>query len=179
MLVFLLQLCCFSLSNDTHEFEAVYCVLTSATIHHTHTFVTWVSYTLYCLNVPPSYCNKCPTVLQDQLSYHLTVLLSYCLTVLLSYCPTVLMYHCPTVLLSCCLTVLLSHCLTVLLSYCPTVLLSYCTTVPLSYCPTVLVSFLLHYIITSHTVWHLYKYKYILWHHLDPCSMCNNPRVQR
>jgi len=111
MLIFLLQLCCFSLSNDIHEFQPVYCMLTSATIYHAHTFSTWVSYTLYSLTGP-------------------TVLPSY----VLSYCPNVPLSYCPTVLLSCCLTVPLSYCPTVLLSCCPTVLLSYCPTVLLSHC---------------------------------------------
>ena len=149
MLIFLLQLCCFSLSNDIHEFQPVYCMLTSATIYHAHTFSTWVSYTLYsltgptvlpsyvlsyCPNVPLSYC---PTVL---LSCCLTVPLSYCPTVLLSCCPTVLLSYCPTVSLSYCPIALLSYCPTILLSHCPTVLLSYCSTVLLSHCPTVLLS---------------------------------------
>ena len=67
MLIFLLQLCCFSLLNDIHEFEAVYCML------------PYIISTLSVLELV--------TVLPDQLSYHLTVLPSYCLTILLSYCP--------------------------------------------------------------------------------------------
>ena len=80
MLIFLLQLCCFSLLNDIHELEAVYCML------------PYIIPTLSVLELV--------TVLPDQLSYHLTVLPTYCLTVLLSYCLTVPLSYCLIVPLS-------------------------------------------------------------------------------